>query len=117
MRFTELKIWQEAHRLTLEIYKICRTFPSTEKYGVISQIQRSSSSVAANIVEGYNRKSKKEFEQFLYLSKGSLSETEYFILLARDLNYISKEKSEILLNEYEVLSKMLNSYITYIRNS
>jgi len=116
MKFTELKIWQESHKLTLEIYKLSLLFPKNETYGISSQIQRASSSVPANIVEGYNRKGNKEFIQFLYQARGSLSETEYFIILATDLNYINSEKSKELLSRYEVLSKMLSSFITYIKN-
>lgn len=116
MKFTELKIWQKSHQLTLEIYKITQKFPSFEKFAVASQLQRASSSVPANIVEGYNRKGNKEFLQFLFQSKGSLAETEYFIILVRDLGYIDSNVAEKLLNEYEDLSKMLNSFITYVRN-
>lgn len=116
MKFKELKIWQESHKLTLEIYKLTEKFPKSEIYGISSQIQRASSSVPANIVEGYNRKGNKEFIQYLYQSRGSLSETEYFIILATDLKYIDNSKSEELLNRYEILSKMLSSFISYIKN-
>ena len=116
MKFKELKIWQESHKLTLEIYKLTDSFPKSELYEISSQIQRASSSVPANIVEGYNRKGDKEFIQYLYQSRGSLSETEYFIILATDLKYINQSKSDELLARYEVLSKMLSSFITYIKN-
>jgi len=117
MKFKELKIWQESHQLTLEIYKLTKLFPKSEVYGISSQIQRSSSSVPANIVEGYNRKGSKEFIQFLYQARGSLSETEYFIILSTDLGYIEPTKSNELLSRYESLSKMLSAFISYIKKS
>ena len=117
MKFKELKIWQESHQLTLEIYKLTNSFPKNEVYGISSQIQRASSSVPANIVEGYNRKGSKEFIQFLYQARGSLSETEYFLILATDLCYIEPTKSKELLDRYESLSKMLSSFISYVKKS
>lgn len=115
MKFTELKIWQKSHELTLQIYKLTKSLPNTETFGIISQIQRSASSIPANIVEGFGRKGRKEFLQFLYQAKGSLTETEYFLILIRDLLYIKKEIIESILNEYEILAKMLNSFITQLK--
>lgn len=116
MKFTELRIWQKSHELTLQIYKISKLIPKTETFGIISQIQRASSSIPANIVEGFGRKGDKEFVQFLYQAKGSLTETEYFLILIRDLGYIDKIVIENLLSEYEILAKMLNSFITQLKS-
>lgn len=69
MNFTNLKIWEKSHKLTLEIYKTTKLLPKSETFGIISQIQRSSSSIPANIAEGYSRKSNKEFIQFLYIKQ------------------------------------------------
>ena len=87
-----LEVWKLAHKLTLEVYKISNKFPSSENFGLTSQIRRSSSSVPTNIIEGQGRQHKKEFIQFLYIAKGSLEETNYQLFLAKDLNYISKEE-------------------------
>lgn len=73
----------------LEIYKITVRFPKSELYGLVSQIRRSAVSVTANIVEGQSRQTRKEFIQFLHISKGSLVELEYFFELVLDLNYIN----------------------------
>ncbi|PIY71570.1 four helix bundle protein [Candidatus Roizmanbacteria bacterium CG_4_10_14_0_8_um_filter_33_9] len=114
--FKDLRVWQVAHRLTLEIYKVTNLFPDKEKFGIISQIRRSSSSVGANIVEGHSRKSTKEFIQFLFQARGSLAETVYFIILATDLGYLKKDKSDYLQQHYELLGKQLNALITSLKN-
>jgi len=115
MNFTDLKIWQKSHQLTLEIYKLTRQLPKTETFGIVSQIQRSASSVPANIAEGFGRKSKNEFIQFLYQAKGSLVETQYFLILIKDLKYSNATSMEKLISQYEELAKMLNSFITHIK--
>lgn len=115
MNFTDLKIWQKSHQLTLEIYKLTQQLPKTETFGIVSQIQRSASSVPANIAEGFGRKSKNEFIQFLYQAKGSLVETQYFLILIKDLKYSNITSMEKLISQYEELAKMLNSFITHIK--
>lgn len=115
MKFTELKIWQKSHQLALEIYKLTTKLPNQEKYGIISQIQRASTSVPANIVEGFGRKGNKEFVQFLYQAKGSLTETEYFLILIKDLHFINQIEYEQMINCYEELAKMLNSFINQLK--
>jgi len=87
-----LEVWKLAHQLTLEVYMISKKFPSSELYGLTSQVRRSSSSVPTNIIEGQGRQYKKEFIQFLYIAKGSLEEANYQLLLAKDLSYISNEE-------------------------
>jgi four helix bundle protein len=113
--FYRLKIWQKAHLLALEVYKITRSFPRYELYGIVSQLRRSVVSIAANIVEGYSRKSRKEFIQFLYQSRASLDETIYFLILSRDLGYISVEDFNRIIGVASELMKMLNSFITKIK--
>ncbi len=76
--------------MTLDIYKITKSFPKEETYGLVSQLQRAAVSVPANIAEGYERNHRKEYVQFLFVSKGSLSEIETHLLLARDLGYLSE---------------------------
>lgn len=112
MNFKDLKIWQKSHSLALKIYKLTKELPKSETFGIISQIQRSSSSIPANIVEGFGRKSKNEFIQFLYQARGSLAETQYFLILIKDLKYYNTDN---LSTEYEELAKMLNSFITHIK--
>ena len=95
--FKNIKVWQKAHEMVLAVYKITKKFPESEKYGLVSQLRRSATSVATNIVEGYKRKSDKDFLHFLNIADSSLEETKYHLLLAYDLKYISE-------NEYEKLS-------------
>jgi len=89
--FRTLEVWKRSYDLTLEIYRLTKTFPKEEAYGLTSQMQRAAVSVTANIAEGYERNHRKEYLQFLFISKGSLGELETFLLLARDLGYVSQE--------------------------
>lgn len=100
--YKRLNVWREAHELALLVYKITKTFPRDELFGLTSQFRRAVISVAANIVEGQARASRKEFLQFLNISNGSLVEVEYYCELGRDLNYID-QKTFILLNEKRVV--------------
>ena len=90
--FKNIKVWEKAHRLVLEIYKITRKFPTHEKYGLTAQLRRSAASIATNIVEGYKRRSDRDFAHFLNIADSSLEETKYHILLSLDLKYLSKLK-------------------------
>lgn len=112
--FKNLILWQKAHELVLEIYKITKLLPKSEQFGLISQIQRSSTSVPANIVEGYGRISQKEKLRFLYIANGSLEETRYFLILIQDLEY---QPTEIIQDKLTEVSKLLNSYIKKIKVS
>jgi len=89
--FRTLAAWRKAYDLTLVIYRLSRTFPREETYALSSQLQRAAVSVPANIAEGYERKSKKEYLQFLHISQGLLGEIETYLLLARDLGYIDEQ--------------------------
>lgn len=113
--FTDLKIWQLSHKLTLEIYRLTFEFPKVEKYGIISQIRRSSSSVPANIAEGFSRSSTKEFLQYLYQARGSLSETVYFLILTKDLEILSLQQFQNLNKDYELLAKQINALIKSLK--
>lgn len=109
--FEDLEIWQEAHKLTLEVYKITRKFPKDEQYGLASQLKRSASSVAANIAEGHSRDTTKEFVKFLFNARGSIAETECHLMLARDLKYITENEFQDLRKRYKVLGKRVNALI------
>jgi four helix bundle protein len=93
--FKKYDIWQLSHELTLEIYKVTYLFPKDEKYGLISQIRRASSSIPTNISEGCGRNSDAEFNQFLSIALGSALETEYLLILSKDLAYL---KNDVFLN-------------------
>ena len=105
--YRNLIVWQKAHLLALSIYKITKKFPKDEKYGLTLQIRRAALSVPANIVEGYNRKSKKEFARFIDISFGSLAETEYLLEFSLDLGYIDKTNFQEIKELIEEISKLL----------
>ncbi|RJR24528.1 four helix bundle protein [Candidatus Microgenomates bacterium] len=109
--FRDLEIWQEAHSLVVEIYRITKNFPKEEIYGLNSQIRRSASSVAACIVEGHSRNTTKEFIKFLYDARASAAETEYHLLLSKDLNYLSVEICENFSSRYQILGRRINALI------
>ncbi len=109
--FEDLRVWQKAHELTLEIYKLTKEFPQEEKFRLTSQICRSASSIPTNIVEGRGRYHKKEFKQFLYISRGSLEETKYHLILAKDLGYIRIDKYNKLMELSIEVGRMLNGLI------
>jgi four helix bundle protein len=86
----DLLVWQKAHQFVLEIYKQTNCFPDKEKLGLIQQLRRYAASITANIVEGKSKRTDKEFLSFLFNSRGSLEETRYHLLLAKDLGYLNK---------------------------
>ena len=108
MHWKDLKVWRKAHELVIRVYRVSARFPKAEMYGITSQIRRAAASVAANIVEGQSRNSTKEYIRFLYNARGSLEETRYFLLLAKDLKYLINIDYESLETEYEQVSRMLN---------
>jgi four helix bundle protein len=89
--FQELEVWQKAHQLVLQTYRVTDSFPDRERYGIISQVRRSAASIAANIAEGFGRRTTKELLQFLANANGSLEETRYFVILSRDLGYLKEQ--------------------------
>ncbi len=99
--YKKVVAWQKSHELTLAIYKQTRNFPDDERFGLTSQLRRASYSVPANISEGSGRDSNKDYLRFLFISLASLKETEYFLLLARDLEYLSDK-------EYDHLTETVN---------
>ena len=115
--FRDLRVWQLAHELTVQIYKTSGLFPKEELYGIVSQLRRSSSSVGANISEGFSRNTKKEFIQFLYIGKGSLTETINHLLLAKDLGYVNEEEYLSLEERYVALNKQINALILSIKKN
>jgi four helix bundle protein len=108
-RFTELVVWKRSHALTLETYRQSKTFPAEERFGLTSQLRRAMASVPTNIAEGSKRKSKQEYARFLNIAEGSLAETEYLLMLSRDLGYLSPKSAEAALAEADQIARMLNS--------
>lgn len=96
MSYKNLKVWQKADELALTVYKLTKTFPGEEVYGVTSQLRRAALSVPTNIVEGYSRNGDKELARFLSIAIGSLAETEYLIEFSAKLGYLSKKDADTL---------------------
>lgn len=112
----KLKVLKLAHEFTIKIYKLTKNFPSEERFRLTDQICRSSSSVPANIVEGNNRKTTKEFIQFLYQAKGSLAETQYHLMLSKDLNLIKNEIYLDLIKISDEIGMMIVGLIKYLNS-
>ena len=115
--YKELKVWDKAHELTLIIYKRSITFPKEEVYGLTSQLRRSSSSIPANIAEGCGKNSQLEFAHFLNIALGSANETEYYLILSKDLNYLNTEDFETLSKLINEIKAMLINLISKVRSS
>lgn len=105
--FRELIVWQKAHELTLAIYRATNGFPKTEVYGVTSQLRRCAASVPANLAEGRSRTSDKDFARFVGIALGSINETDYYLLLCRDLNYVLPEPYAELSQQTDEIRRML----------
>jgi len=86
--FKELKVWHKTYDLALAVYEASRSFPREEMYGLTSQLRRAAVSVGANIAEGCGRRSDGELVRFLQIARGSASEIEHHLLLARDLKFL-----------------------------
>jgi four helix bundle protein len=113
--FRNLKVWEKAHVLTLDVYKSSKRFPREELYGLTSQMRRSSASIGANIAEGCCRKGDIELGRFLQIAMGSASELEYQLLLARDLEIMKSLDFHRLSSEVIEVKKMLAALIHKLR--
>jgi four helix bundle protein len=113
--FKNLRVWEKAHRLTLDVYRSTKSFPREEIYGSTSQMRRSSSSIGANIAEGSCRKGDNDFARFLPMAMGSASELEYHILLAHDLEVLKTLDYERLSAEAVEVKRMLASLLQKLR--
>ena len=105
--FKKLDIWTKSMDLASEIYLLTNSFPSIERFGLISQMQRSAVSIPSNIAEGSAKSSNKDFSRFLEMLIGSLFELETQLILATRLNYIESEVSISTLNKINELQKMI----------
>ena len=114
--FTDLNVWKEARSFQLFIFNLSKSFPPEEKYKLSDQIIRSSRSIAANIAEGHGRFHFQEQIQFCRQARGSLSQVLNHIYTAFDCNYISKEQVIEIENKADLLLKLVNGYIFYLKN-
>src|SRR3989338_2316899 len=115
--YKELIVWQKSFQLVILVYKLTSKFPREEIYGLTSQVRRASVAIPSNIAEGFARKYRKEYIQFLSVAYGSGAEFETQLLLSKELKYMSEEEySKIILLLGEVM-KMLNKMLLNLRNT
>jgi four helix bundle protein len=107
-KFEELISWQKAINVTVLIYRI---FKNNKDYGFRDQIQRAAVSISNNIAEGFERHSRKELKQHLYIAKGSCGESRSMLYIAKELKYISNEEFNILYDSLTEISRLLAGFI------
>jgi four helix bundle protein len=109
--YRQLKAWQRAYSLALDLYRVTRDFPSHERYGLTSQLRRAATSVVANVAEGAGRGAEGDFTRFLWIARGSLTELVAEITLGRDLGYLKPEDAERLLERGNEVGRMLTGLL------
>jgi four helix bundle protein len=109
--YTKIEAWRLADDLTVAVYGRSRSFPREKIYGLTSQLRRAAYSVPANIVEGSSKESKKDYLHFLYIARGSLSETQYFVHLAQRLDYLLPEEADALQQQIKITFACLHGLI------
>ena len=113
--FRDLKVWEKGHELTLAVYEATARFPNEERYGLTSQIRRSSVSIPANIAEGCGRGSDADLARFLRIAAGSASELEYHLLLAEQLEMLDATDHRHLTKDVTEVKRMLISFIKKLK--
>lgn len=113
--YKDLKVWKKAHLFTLTVYKVTKAFPKEEIYSLTNQLRRAASSIPANIAEGCGKNSQAEFAHYLNIALGSANESEYFLILSKDLKYLPVEKFENLFLLINEIKAMLISLVTKVR--
>lgn len=108
-RYTELKVWEKAMDLAALVYALGPSMPTSERFGMTSQMQRAVASVPANIAEGYQRGTRKDYARFISIARGSLAETETFLRLAVRVGHIPAETVQPSLTLADELSRMLTT--------
>jgi len=109
--FTEMPVWQKAHRLAIDVFKLTINLPRSEDYSLTSQIRKSSNSVAACIAEGFGRSSKRDKSNFYIIARGSSFETQNHLLYGNKVGYFDLQITNRLFDEYNKLIFELNKVI------
>jgi four helix bundle protein len=112
--YRDLQVWNKAHNLTLDLYRVSRGFPREELYGVTSQLRRAAVSIGANLAEGCGRRSSAELARFVRIAMGSASELDYHLLLFRDLGLTNVDDFTRAANELTEMRKMLTSFLNSV---
>lgn len=113
--YRELEVWNRAHAVVLQVYNLTNPFPRSEQFGIVSQLRRAAYSIPANIAEGFGRRSTRELLQFLAVANGSLEELRYFLLLSRDLRYLSTVNFDNLEKDIKAVAQMLEALARSLR--
>jgi four helix bundle protein len=113
-RFTDLIVWQKAHKFVLAVYRFTVGFPKEEVYGLTSQIRRAAISIAANIVEGFKKTGSADKIRFLNISQGSLEECRYYLILAKDLGY---GHTDVFEKQIDEVAKLLAAYSNAVKRN
>jgi len=116
-RFEDIQAWQKARKLNKDIYDITNNSHLSKDFSLRDQIRRASVSIMANIAEGFGRRSKKEFSNFLNMSHGSAAEVQCHLYVALDQNYISQQDFQVLYDTVDEVSKMIQGFMKYLNNS
>ena len=114
--FFDLEVWQLAHKLVLDVYKVVENFPKIEEYRLTSQLLRAVVSIPTNIAEGKGRNTLKDYIHFLTIARGSLEETKYLLYLSKDLCYIDEQEYYTLQEQHSLIGKKLNSLINSLKS-
>ena len=109
--FKDIIAWQKSHQVVLEVYRTTKTFPDTERFGLVSQMRRAAVSIACNIVEGFARKKIKESLNFYNIANASLEELKYQLLVCKDIKLINNEKYDELVFMCDESGKLLHGWI------
>jgi four helix bundle protein len=112
--FQDLIVWQKSHLFVLMVYRLTKNFPKSELYGLTQQFRRAAVSIAANIAEGFRKRTKADKARFMNIAQGSLEECRYYLILAGDLGYGEMGPA---MNQLEEVSKLLDSYCRAILDS
>jgi four helix bundle protein len=115
--FKDLVVWTKAHQLTLRVYLMTRTFPKEEMYGLTGQLRRAAASIGANIAEGCGQRLDAEMKRFLQIARGSASELEYHLLLAKDLQFLAAGEFQDLDDKVKEVQRMLASLVQRLQCS
>ena len=112
--FRQLEVWKKAHSLALDLYRLTASFPTSEKYGLVTQIQRAAASIGANLAEGCGRDTNADFRRFVQIACGSACEVEYHLILARDLDLIDDPTYSRFNAQTNEVKRMLHGLIQYL---
>ncbi len=116
-RFEDLKVWQKAREVNLQVYKLSNKGTFSKDFGLRDQIRRASISVLSNIAEGFERNGNKEFNQFLSIAKASAGEVRSQLYIANDLEYITEDEFLSIIEGLLSISRMINGLMSYIKTT